>query len=570
MFFNSEITNEVKDQQIQNSQSSSKIQQKGRSNNMNRFQVKKKDEPKQDNQSLSRIQQREIEIQRKQAESQNRDDNDMVESLVQFDSENEQNGSNQIINPLILNQQEFEEQNKQQHVIQSKPKTFNQISTLQNNVQYKKKLGENESSYDQEFDFNWNQLTIIGNNHNQYFEPGQQLVQNNDLPQLSKQNNKNNFDYIKKNQENENQQSKDEDQNLKGLSEYQELDYQIDRYNDILSRDSCQSDNCIQNTDENKDDSNHIISQNIQNEEEKQENKVIEENTSKQIVEEQLPQQQVEQQQQQEQIIQQNQTCPYPKPIASISMPYGKKHFLLNPAQKGGMIQCTIKRDRSGMCRFYPKYHMHFSNGFLYLMSAKKRACNNTSNYIISQSRDDMEKSDNFLGKVRSNFMGTEFILYDSGLNPEKTKDPQKFRQQLGVVQYESNLLGAKGPRKMVVLLPNLNDRDQLYEFKPSNSKDGMIKEYINNNRDQIVTYVNRPPQWNSRHKAFVLNFYQRVDKPSVKNFQLIVDKKEDNILLQFGRVGEDLFNLDFQYPITPLQAFQIALTSFDYKIACE
>ena len=35
-----------------------------------------------------------------------------------------------------------------------------------------------------------------------------------------------------------------------------------------------------------------------------------------------------------------------------------------------------------------------------------------------------MEKSDNFLGKVRSNFMGTEFILYDSGLNPEKTKDP--------------------------------------------------------------------------------------------------------------------------------------------------
>lgn len=76
------------------------------------------------------------------------------------------------------------------------------------------------------------------------------------------------------------------------------------------------------------------------------------------------------------------------------------------------------------MCRFYPKYHMHISNGFLYLMSAKKRACNNTSNYIISLSREDLEKGNNFIGKVRSNFMGTEFVLYDHGENPEKTKDP--------------------------------------------------------------------------------------------------------------------------------------------------
>lgn len=48
-------------------------------------------------------------------------------------------------------------------------------------------------------------------------------------------------------------------------------------------------------------------------------------------------------------------------------------------------------------------------------MSAKKRACNNTSNYIISLSREDLEKGDNFIGKVRSNFMGTEFVLYDHG-----------------------------------------------------------------------------------------------------------------------------------------------------------
>jgi tubby-related protein 1 len=68
-----------------------------------------------------------------------------------------------------------------------------------------------------------------------------------------------------------------------------------------------------------------------------------------------------------------------------------------------------------------------------------------------------------------------------------------------------------------------------------------------------LVTYVNRPPKWNSVLEAYVLNFYGRVEKPSVKNFQLIEEGKEDSIILQFGRIGTEVFNLDFQFPISPL-----------------
>lgn len=32
------------------------------------------------------------------------------------------------------------------------------------------------------------------------------------------------------------------------------------------------------------------------------------------------------------------------------------------------------------------------------------------------------KKSDLFIGKVRSNFLGTEFNIYDNGLNPRKIK----------------------------------------------------------------------------------------------------------------------------------------------------
>ena len=41
-------------------------------------------------------------------------------------------------------------------------------------------------------------------------------------------------------------------------------------------------------------------------------------------------------------------------------------------------------------------------------------------------------------------------------------------------------------------------------------------------------------------------------------------------IVLQFGRTDDSSFTLDFRYPLTPLQAFGIAMSSFHGKLACE
>lgn len=43
-----------------------------------------------------------------------------------------------------------------------------------------------------------------------------------------------------------------------------------------------------------------------------------------------------------------------------------------------------------------------------------------------------------------------------------------------------------------------------------------------------------------------------------------------DYIVMQFGRVGEDVFTMDYRYPLCAVQAFAIALSSFDSKLACE
>jgi hypothetical protein len=45
------------------------------------------------------------------------------------------------------------------------------------------------------------------------------------------------------------------------------------------------------------------------------------------------------------------------------------KAFLVNPVPKGMIVQTTIKRDKSGFARFYPKYHCYLSNGSRQIIS---------------------------------------------------------------------------------------------------------------------------------------------------------------------------------------------------------
>jgi len=68
--------------------------------------------------------------------------------------------------------------------------------------------------------------------------------------------------------------------------------------------------------------------------------------------------------------------------------------------------------------------------------------------------------------------------------------------------------------------------------------------------------------------KVYVLNFHGRVTKSSVKNFQMVYANDDSKVLLQFGRVGDDDFTMDFRYPVTPIQAFGICLSTFDFKLA--
>lgn len=89
----------------------------------------------------------------------------------------------------------------------------------------------------------------------------------------------------------------------------------------------------------------------------------------------------------------------------------------------------TIERHKSGFNRLWPKYTLSLSEGNKFLLCGKKRSGNATSNYLITMEQDKMSKeSTSYLGKVRSNFLGTEFYLFDTGQNPNKASNHDDVR----------------------------------------------------------------------------------------------------------------------------------------------
>lgn len=205
--------------------------------------------------------------------------------------------------------------------------------------------------------------------------------------------------------------------------------------------------------------------------------------------------------------------------------------FLTSPIPKGVIFQCYILRNKKGLKnKLYPTYESYMSGeGERFLMAARKRTKNKTSNYLISMDKNNQEKeSAGYIGKVRSNFVGTEFVGYDRGCNPSEiagidgasaaasAASSSAVRQELCAVFYESNILGSKGPRKMTAVVPTVRPDGARAIWKPLTPDAGVSVAYKRNpNGVEFMTLVNKTPKWNDVASAYVLNFNGRVTQAS-------------------------------------------------------
>ncbi|XP_030874270.1 tubby-related protein 2 isoform X1 [Leptonychotes weddellii] len=252
--------------------------------------------------------------------------------------------------------------------------------------------------------------------------------------------------------------------------------------------------------------------------------------------------------------------------------------YVLRPALRGRTVQCRISRDKrgldKGMFPFYSLYLEAADGREHFLLAGRKRKRSTTSNYLISLDPKDLSRDgDNFVGKVRSNVLGTKFTIFDNGVNPERKNfvpETARIREELGAVCYETNVLGFGGPRKMTVIIPGFDSQNRRISVQPQNERESLLSRLRRGASQGLVLLQNKPPSWSDESGAYVLDFHGRVTRASVKNFQIVHPDDPDYLVLQFGRVAADTFAMDFRFPLCPLQAFAVCLSSFGGKLACE
>ncbi|XP_024364201.1 tubby-like F-box protein 6 isoform X2 [Physcomitrium patens] len=302
---------------------------------------------------------------------------------------------------------------------------------------------------------------------------------------------------------------------------------------------------------------------------------------------------------------------------------------LKQPGPRENTVQCFIKRDRttSTYQLFLGLPPSLIENG-KFLLAARKFRRATSTDYIISLNQEDMSRGSNtYVGKLRSNFLGTKFTIYDSQPPHNRGVASNRSSRRIGSKQltsrvhagsynvahiaYELNVLGTRGPRRMQCMLHTIpmsamesgGSAPTPTEFTASTLEDthvaysGILSsprsraavvdsstldcDFVSGplTKDAPLILKNKAPRWHEQLQCWCLNFRGRVTVASVKNFQLVAatdlpptnsQNDHDKVLLQFGKIGKDMFTMDYRYPLSAFQAFAICLSSFDTKLACE
>ncbi|GMY11483.1 tubby-like F-box protein 5 isoform X2 [Fagus crenata] len=289
---------------------------------------------------------------------------------------------------------------------------------------------------------------------------------------------------------------------------------------------------------------------------------------------------------------------------------------LKQPGPRDSPIQCFIKRDRATST-----YFLFFGlvpsedESHKLLLAAKKIRRATSTDFVISLASDDISRaSSTYVGKLRSNFLGTKFTIYDSQPPSEaavqaNSRSSRRFHSKqvsprvpacnyiVGTVSYELNVLRTRGPRRMNCIMHSIplssiqeggtaptqtsfgHSFDEQFSPPPGLKGKDSNTDVSSPIFSEPLVLKNKAPRWHEQLQCWCLNFRGRVTVASVKNFQLVaaVDPshnisaaEQERVILQFGKIGKDIFTMDYRYPLSAFQAFAVCLSSFDTKPACE
>jgi len=296
-----------------------------------------------------------------------------------------------------------------------------------------------------------------------------------------------------------------------------------------------------------------------------------------------------------------------------------RRDWFMSPLPVKAYIHCSIQREKTGLTKLQRKFVFKTDEGSFLAVANRVGGIRKRPYWSVTLEQSDNEvHGKNYAGKLRWNVLGNEFTAYGEGDNKKNSprnapravtpppaaseKIPRKpegggaavssaiggketlaptavdddgVREELALIQYnvadKDGKTTSGGPRSLHVSIPSVNSAGERTVCRPMHESDQGLRDLAKAKKNAgVMKFINRPANWNKETKTFSLNFNDRVKASSVKNFQLISNDGDDDdtaTYLQFGRVSDNYFSCDFGHPLSPFQAFCIALSSVDYKL---
>lgn len=242
------------------------------------------------------------------------------------------------------------------------------------------------------------------------------------------------------------------------------------------------------------------------------------------------------------------------------------RRFVLAPSPREAlMTQCYIRTRGGGNYELYTQ-----DTDTLLLTAVRRRQYDMSISFQILVATSTEPTTHQVpplqVARLDKNYMGSQYTMYDTtGEQPV----------ELGAVQYAATF--GKSPRQMRVALPLVRELPaidasasgqpnwEIQPWSPQSKEDTILAQVEAPEATRALHLINKPPVWIESLEAYCLDFGGRVAAASVKNFLLAHPDDMDKTLMLFGRTQDrQVYAMDYAHPVSPAQAFAIALSSMD------
>lgn len=145
------------------------------------------------------------------------------------------------------------------------------------------------------------------------------------------------------------------------------------------------------------------------------------------------------------------------------------KDFLTSPLPIGKALNCNIIRKIIGKDQQNIKYYVYLDSNDKFIFAAHKHPKKNKFKISIDHEVIYSVYDKDFLSKIKSNYLGTEFNIYSTGKNHKQIYKKEDIKNILGTVKFEVNFFGLRKPKNLMLYLPELDSNEKILEIKPLN-----------------------------------------------------------------------------------------------------